>query len=76
MTKAEFLEGLNEELEFDTPLEFKSDIKGHEEWDSMGAMILIGYVSSKTGITLTGEDIQNLKDVNSLIEKVGTDKFQ
>lgn len=75
MTKEQFLDGLNEDLEFDSPLAIDSNIKEHDEWDSMGAMILIGYVSNKFGITINADDIRDLTTVQSLIEKIGVEKF-
>ena len=45
------------------------------EWDSMGAMIIIGLVAEHFDITLKGKDIAQLTTIKSLIEKIGTDRF-
>lgn len=70
-----FLTELTEELELEVSLQTNTKFKDLEDWDSMGAMVLIGFVSDNFGITLTGDDIENLSDVQSLIEKIGLTKF-
>ena len=75
MTKDEFIQNLIEELELETSITMFTKFKDLEEWDSMGAMVLIGYVSDNFGLILTGKDIENLTDVQSLIDKIGSDKF-
>lgn len=75
MDKAKFLVDLAEELEIETGLEGTTNIKELEEWDSMTAMLLIGFVSNECGVTLNADDIKDLTTVNSLIEKIGTEKF-
>ena len=57
MEKSVFLSRLQEELEFESELEIKTNIKVLEEWDSMAAMVLIGFVSDEFGITLNADDI-------------------
>ncbi|MFC4817379.1 MULTISPECIES: phosphopantetheine-binding protein [unclassified Flavobacterium] len=75
MTKQDFIKGLEEELELETALEFDTDIKQLEEWDSMTAMLLIGYVSNEFSVTLNAEDIKKITTISSLIEKIGVEKF-
>ena len=60
-----FLTELTEELELEVSLQTNTKFKDLEDWDSMGAMVLIGFVSDNFGITLTGDDIENLSDVQS-----------
>lgn len=75
MKKSVFLSKLQEELEFETELTETTNIKDLEEWDSMGAMVLIGFVSDEFGIILNAEDIKSITTINSLIERIGLDKF-
>jgi len=75
MKKSVFLSKLQEELEFETELTETTSIKDLEEWDSMGAMVLIGFVSDEFGIMLNAEDIKSITTINSLIERIGLDKF-
>lgn len=75
MTKQEFFVNLKEELEFDVSLVGSINLKNLEEWDSMAAMVLIGYVSNEFGVTLTSEDLEVITTIDSLIEKIGVDKF-
>jgi len=75
MKKEEFLISLREELEFDTVLTQERIIKEIEEWDSMSVMILIAFVSDNFNVTLTGEEIKKMTTFQSLIEKIGLEKF-
>ena len=75
MEKSVFLSRLQEELEFESELKINTNIKDLEEWDSMAAMVLIGFVSDEFGMTLNADDIQAITTVESLIEKIGQDKF-
>jgi len=75
MTKQEFFVNLKEELEIDVALVGVINLKNLDEWDSMTAMVLIGYVSNEFGVTLTAEDLEVITTIDSLIEKIGVDKF-
>lgn len=75
MKKEEFILGLAEELEVESKLEFATNLKDLEEWDSMAAMLLIGYVSNEFGITLNANDLKEITTIQSLLEKIGLEKF-
>jgi acyl carrier protein len=75
MEKSVFLTRLQEELEFDSELEINTNIKDLDDWDSMAAMVLIGFVSDEFGMTLNADDIAAITTIESLIEKIGQDKF-
>lgn len=75
MNKNEFILGLAEELEIETTLENTTNLKDLDEWDSMAAMVLIGYVSSEFGVTLNADDLKDITTVDSLIERIGLEKF-
>jgi acyl carrier protein len=75
MTKQEFISGLQEELELEGFLNSSSVLKDLEEWDSMAAMLLIGYVSNEFNVTLNSDDLKDMTTVASLIEKIGSEKF-
>ena len=75
MEKSLFLSRLQEELEFESELEINTNIKDLEEWDSMAAMVLIGFVSDEFGMTLNADDIAAITTIESLIEKIGQGKF-
>ena len=75
MKTNEFILGLGEELELDTTLENNTNLKDLDEWDSMAAMVLIGYVSNEFGVTLNADDIRDITTVDSLIERIGLEKF-
>ncbi|MBZ4041966.1 acyl carrier protein [Flavobacterium hibisci] len=75
MNKNEFILGLAEELEIETTLENTTNLKDLDEWDSMTAMVLIGYISNEFNITLNADDLKEITTIDSLIERIGLDKF-
>lgn len=75
MNITDFTSQLQEELELETDLTPETDLSQLEEWDSMAAMILIGFVSDNFGVLLNGDDIAKITTVNSLVERIGADKF-
>ena len=75
MNKQEFLTELAEELELETEVQLDTNFKNLDEWDSMGAMILIGFVSDNFDVTLNADDIKGLSTFQSIVEKIGADKF-
>jgi acyl carrier protein len=65
-----------EELEIEeTIVTVETKIKDLDEWDSMTAMILIGFVSNEFKVTLNADDIKDLTTVQSLIERIGVQNF-
>ncbi|MCC8424866.1 phosphopantetheine-binding protein [Mucilaginibacter sp. UR6-11] len=75
MKTEEFIVQLHEELELEVPLNEDTNLKDLEEWDSMAAMIVIGFVSNNFNVILNANDIQNITTISSLIDRVGRDKF-
>jgi acyl carrier protein len=76
MTKNEFIDLFVEELEIeDTDVKLNTEFSALDEWDSMGIMITIGLVSDNFNVTLTNNDMKQITDINSLIEKIGVEKF-
>ncbi len=71
----DFISGLQEELEIESNLETTTYIKDLDEWDSMTAMLLIGYVSNELNVTLTANDLDALTTIESLIQRIGEAKF-
>lgn len=75
MKKVDFILGLAEELEIETVLDNSTNLKELDEWDSMSAMVLIGYVSNEFGVNLNADDLKDITTIESLIERIGLDKF-
>jgi len=75
MTRKEFIAELQEQLELETTLAESTNIKELDEWDSMTAMILIGYVTDTFDVNLNAEDLKSITTVNSLIDRIGAEKF-
>ncbi|MDC3345942.1 acyl carrier protein [Schleiferiaceae bacterium] len=76
MKVTDFLNDLMEELEIEVSINISTKFEDLEEWDSMGAMVLIGYVADNFGITLTGNDIEKLTDIQSLVTLIGEENFE
>lgn len=75
MKKQDFINELAEELEVESLVTAETVLKDLDEWDSMGAMILIGYVSDNFDVTLNADDIEALTTFQSLVDKIGVEKF-
>lgn len=75
MKTNEFFLGLAEELEIETTLKNTTNLKDLDEWDSMAAMVLIGYVSNEFGVNLNADDLKEITTIESLMERIGLDKF-
>ena len=76
MKKQEFINKLKEELEVEIEVTIDTSIKDLDEWDSLGAMTLIAFVSDSFGVTLSADDIKNISTFKSLIERIGLEKFE
>lgn len=71
-----FIENFVEELEIEEiVVTVDTNIKDLDEWDSMTAMIMIGFVSNEFDVTLSADDITAITTIQSLIERIGLDKF-
>lgn len=75
MQKEKFLQLLVDELELESEISLSTNIKELDEWDSMLAMMLIGVVSNEFDKSLSAKDIDEITTVQSLIDKIGTEKF-
>lgn len=75
MKTNEFFLGLAEELEIEITLKNTTNLKDLDEWDSMAAMVLIGYVSNEFGVNLNADDLKEITTIESLMERIGLDKF-
>lgn len=75
MNKEQFFLRLVEDLELEIEINGETNIKDSDDWDSMTAMVLIGLVNEEFSVTLNSDDIDNITTVNSLMERIGLDKF-
>lgn len=75
MNKKHFFLRLEEDLELEIEINGETNIKDLDDWDSMAAMVLIGLVNEEFSVTLNSDDIENITTVNSLMERIGLDKF-
>ncbi|MFB9065208.1 acyl carrier protein [Flavobacterium branchiarum] len=75
MNKKQFFLRLVDDLELEIEINGETNIKDLDDWDSMAAMVLIGLVNEEFSVTLNSDDIENITTVNSLMERIGLDKF-
>jgi len=72
-----FLILLQETLELkDKKITIETNIQDLDEWDSMTALLLISLVSSEFDVELDADDLLDLTSIQSLIERIGIEKFQ
>ena len=76
MDKNQFLENLKNELELEASIDLNSNLKELDEWDSVLAMVLIGFVLDNFNVTLTADHLSSMSSINSLIELIGEEKFE
>jgi acyl carrier protein len=75
MKRDQFIVKLKEELELESEIEYSTNLHELDEWDSMTAMVLIGFVSDNFGLTMTGEDLKKINSISALIDFIGSDKI-
>jgi acyl carrier protein len=69
MNKINFLKELHEELEIES-IEFltlDTNFKDPEEWDSMTAMVLIGFVNQNFNKNLNSDEIEKCETFSDII---------
>lgn len=76
MDKKTFILKLEEGLELETELTDTTLIKELDEWDSMAVMVLIGIVYEEFAVSLNGDDIEAITTVESLLNRIGLEKFK
>ena len=76
MNKEQFLSNLKEELELECEIDLNTNLKELEEWDSVLAMVLIGFVADNFNVTLTADNLGSMNTIYSLMEMIGIDKFE
>ena len=75
MDKNKFFLRLQQDLELNKEVNGEMNFKDLDEWDSLATMVLIAIINEEFSITLNSEDIENITTVNSLINRIGVDKF-
>ncbi|WP_395616640.1 acyl carrier protein [Aquirufa sp.] len=75
MDKKQFLGNLKDELELECEINLETNLKELDEWDSVLAMVLIGFVLDNFGVTLNADDLNEMNSINSLLDIIGQEKF-
>jgi acyl carrier protein len=76
MKKDQFLKEISEHLELDFVLESDTKFQEIDEWDSMGVIILIGYISEHFNVVITANDLKSLPTFDAIFFKIGKEKFE
>jgi|AGTN01.3.fsa_nt_gi Phosphopantetheine attachment site. len=77
MTKNDFLQLVAERLQIaDENLTVETNIKDLDEWDSWNALELMTLVDETFQVNLTAEDIKEITTFQTLIDKIGKNKFE
>ncbi|MCE5205754.1 MAG: acyl carrier protein [Porphyromonadaceae bacterium] len=76
MTKNDFIQLIKERLEIaDDQLSVETDIKSLNEWDSWNALELMTLVDETFDVNLSPEDIKEITTFQTLISRIGDEKF-
>jgi len=78
MEKDRFIELLKETLEIDESIQLNENtvLTEIEEYDSLSTLGIIALIDEHFGKKLSGEDLQNITTVKSLMEMIGEDQFK
>ena len=71
MNKQEFLDNLQEALEFETKLDFGLNLRETGEFDSLSIMSVIAFIHQNFGLKLTAAQLSSLTTVQSLVDICG-----
>ena len=76
MTKNDFIQLVKEKLQIaNNQISLETNIKLQEEWDSWNALELMTLVDEVFQVNLTADDIKEVSTFQTLIMKIGEDKF-
>jgi acyl carrier protein len=72
MSINDFILKLEQELESfpENSIKPDSDLKSFPEWSSMYALIIIALIDTEYNVTITGEDLRNMKSVQELYDLI------
>lgn len=71
MTKAEFLEKLQDIFERDNEITEDMVLEEMDEWDSLSAMAVMAFFNKTLSITLLPAEVREMKTVAELVKKAG-----
>lgn len=69
MTKADFLEKLQDIFERDEPVTEDLLLEDIEEWDSLSMMAVMAFFNKSLSITLLPVEVKDMKTVCDLVKK-------
>ena len=72
MELEKFVKEFTEFAELETEYSPDEPLSEYEEWDSMAAMMMIGYISQNYSITMTGDELENLASYSAIFEHIAS----
>ena len=72
MKKADFLVELEDILQREEACNVEDNLDDYIEWDSLSKMAVMAFYSKNFGVSVTLNDLQNLKTVGDLIKLAGS----
>ena len=77
MKKNQFVSQLSEFCEFENEnFTLETIFKSINGYDSLAVMSIIAFVDEKFKMSLTASQLNKITDFNSLVERIGKDKFE
>ncbi len=71
MTKAEFLEKLQDIFETDIELTEDMALNDLEEWDSLSMMAVMAFLNKSLSIHLLPDEVKKITTIGDLVKKAG-----
>ena len=72
----EFLDKVNEVLDYDLPVTPIEEFRNHEEWDSLSYLVLLAFFSDEYNVTITRsifESFQTIEQIYNYLKSEGLD---
>jgi acyl carrier protein len=71
MTRDEFIAGLSEAIEWsDGVFDAKTELRGHQNWDSAGVMSAIMFIDERVGRTVSAKSLEDARTVADVVALV------
>jgi acyl carrier protein len=71
MTHAEFIAGLRDAIEWsDGTFDAKTELRGHQSWDSAGVMSAILFIDERLGTTVSAKSLEDARTVADVVKMV------
>lgn len=77
MTKEDFINEVNEQLDIDdVEIKIDTNLQDIEDFDSFAILSLVALIHKKFKVQLKANKLQKIKTISELILLIGEDKFE